>query len=164
MSAVKENQEIFNIFQNVFTNEDHFMAKASCEDLAGFTVGLLQFSLDTLNKIQQEKAGMTGTVRNFSVKFAGKEVNDEALKRIFIQSQNLTQNIVNQKQRIEQAYENVKETIDSGRISSTPTASRPQSSTSLSRKAAETPKHRFTPMLGFREKSQSLKENGSDDT
>ena len=96
-----------------------------------------------------------------SVKHAGTEVNNESLKRIFLQSQNLSQNIVNQRAKIELAYETVKETLDSGCLSATPSAPRPESSPSDFKKAPETPKHRFSPMLSFREKSQSLKENDS---
>ena len=169
LSAVKGNKESLAAFQEVFNDEDQFLAKVQMENLTGLAVGLLQFSLESITKSPQG-SGKDGKVsmrvdemvQQISVKYSGKEVNDEALKRIFIQSQNLSQNIINQRARIEQAYVNVKDTISSGRLSATPTGSRPQSSASNSRRAAETPKHSFTPMLGFREKSQSLKENGSE--
>lgn len=169
LSAVKGNKESLAVFQEVFNDEDQFLAKVGMENLTGLAVGLLQFSLDSIARCTQgsEIGGSVKTrvddmVQQISVKYAGKEVNDESLKRIFIQSQNLSQNIVNQRARIEQAYVNVKDTISSGRLSVTPTGSRPQSSASNSRKAAETPKHMFTPMMGFREKSQSLKDHGSE--
>lgn len=139
------------LFKNVFNSEEEFVAKTQCEDLTGLSLGLFQFSLDVLQSGRNEGVGVNG-----------KEIADESIRRIYLKTQNIAQNILNQKMKIERAYESVKDTVESGRISVSPGASRPQSSASVSRKAPDTPKQRFTPLAGFREKTKSLKENDRD--
>lgn len=151
LSAVKEDPKFYSLFKNVFNTEDEFFAKANSENLTGLSLGLFQFNLDTLQYVKNDRA-----------KLNGKEIGDEALKKMYFQTQNIAQNIINQKNRIEQAYENVKDTIECSRLSVSPGVSRPQSSASINRKGPDTPKQRFTPLEGFREKTRSWKESDRD--
>jgi len=151
LSAVKQDPKFYSLFKNVFNTEEEFSAKVYSENLTGLSLGLFQFSLDTLQYFKNDKG-----------KLNGKEVGDEALRKMYVQTQNISQNIINQKNRIEQAYESVKDTIENGRLSVSPSVSRPQSSASINRKGPDTPKQRFTPLEGFREKTKSWKDSDRD--
>lgn len=128
ISKIKDNPSLFKTFSSIAGSENDFFLQLKSENFKFPLLSILQFTNEILESrtslpIKPEYSTPTPqkSFRNYS------NLADDEYFKLIEESENLARTISNQKNKISQICEKVKESINSGR-SLTSSLSRPQSS------------------------------------
>lgn len=145
ISAVKDDPIAYGAFKDIFGSEESFLMKTNSDNLSSLTFGLMQFLLEVLGRPARYSAEAClqsiGRQSNMSpCSSIGTRSPEETYTRIYNETQNITDSINAHREKIQKIYQNVKQTVEISRnYSSSPSLSRPHSSSSASHYDYEKP-------------------------